>query len=100
MGKTVFAEVGICYDLYKVSCLKNPADAYGLLPNSNVAFINVSVNKAQASKVIFGGIGNLIRNSPYFRERFPFNAIDHDRAALPARRVRVSGRSQRAGAAR
>jgi hypothetical protein len=73
-GKSVFAEVGICYDLYKVSCLKNPADAYGLLPNSNVAFINVSVNKTQASKVIFGGIGNLIRNSPYFREQFPFNA--------------------------
>jgi hypothetical protein len=73
-GKSVFAEVGICYDLYKVSCLKNPADAFGLLPNSNVAFINVSVNKTQASKVIFGGIGNLIRNSPYFKGKFPYNA--------------------------
>lgn len=73
-GKSVFAEIGIAYDLYKVSCLKNPADAYGLLPNSNVAFLNISVNKTQATKVIFGGIGNLIRNSPYFKEQFPYNA--------------------------
>ena len=73
-GKSVFAEVGICYDLYKVSCLRNPADAFGLLPNSNVAFINVSVNKTQAAKVIFGGIGNLIRNSPYFKDKFRYNA--------------------------
>jgi hypothetical protein len=71
-GKSVFAEVGICYDLYKVSCLKNPADAFGLIPNSNVAFINVSVNKSQATKILFGGIGNLIGNSPYFKEKFPY----------------------------
>jgi hypothetical protein len=71
-GKSVFAEVGIAYDMYRVSCLKNPADAYGLLPNSNVAFINVSVNKTQATKILFGGLGNLIRNSPYFQEKFPF----------------------------
>nr|UXE44999.1 hypothetical protein Hi04_10k_c4039_00007 [uncultured bacterium] len=72
-GKSLFAEVGIAYDLYKVSCLKNPADAFGLIPNSNVAFINVSVDKRQATKVLFTGIGNLIRNSPYFREQFPFD---------------------------
>ena len=71
-GKSIMAEVGIVYDLYKVSCLKNPADAFGLIPNSNVAFINVSVNKSQATKILFGGLGNLIRNSPYFKEKFPF----------------------------
>ena len=73
-GKTVMATVGIAYDIYKVSCLKNPADAFGLIPNSNVAFINVSVDKRQATKVLFTGIGNLIRNSPYFTEKFPYNA--------------------------
>src|SRR5215469_7021379 len=72
-GKSIFAEIGICYDLYKVSCLKNPADAFGLIPNSNVAFLNVSVDKRQATKVMFGGIGNFIRSSPYFREKFPYN---------------------------
>ena len=73
-GKSLMAEVGIAYDIYKVSCLKNPADAFGLIPNSNIAFINVSVDKRQATKVLFGGIGNLIRKSPYFREKFPYDA--------------------------
>ncbi len=71
-GKTTMAEVGICYDIYRVSCLRSPADAYGMLPGSNLAFINVSVNKSQATKILFGGLGNLIRNSPYFKEKFPF----------------------------
>jgi hypothetical protein len=30
------------------------------------------VNKSQATKILFGGLGNLIRNSPYFKEKFPF----------------------------
>lgn len=72
-GKSVMAEIGIAYDIYKVSCLKNPADAYGLLPNSNLALLNVSVRKLQAQKVLFSGLGNLIRNSPYFREKFPYD---------------------------
>jgi hypothetical protein len=34
--------------------------------------INVSVNKSQATKILFGGIDNLIRNSPYFRDSMGF----------------------------
>jgi hypothetical protein len=72
-GKSVEAEIGICYDIYRVSCLRKPADVFGLLPGSNLAFINVSVNKTQATKILFGGIGNMIRNSPYFKEKFPYD---------------------------
>jgi hypothetical protein len=71
-GKTIMATIGITYDMYCVSCLKSPTEMYGLLPGSNLAFINVSVNKTQATKVLFGGIGNLVRSSPYFRTKFPF----------------------------
>ena len=72
-GKTTCAYIGIAYDLYKVSCMKSPQDAFGLLPGTNLAFINISVNLKQATKIMFGGLGNIIRNSPYFREKFPFN---------------------------
>ena len=68
------AYIGIAYDIYQVSCLKEPQKAFGLLPGTNLAFINISVNKTQATKIMFGGLGNLIRNSPYFREKFPFDA--------------------------
>jgi hypothetical protein len=53
--------------------LKSPADAFGLLPGSNVAFINVSTKKEQARKILFGGLLNLIKQSPYFRDVFPYD---------------------------
>lgn len=72
-GKTTMAYTGIAYDIYKVSCMKSPQDSFGLLPGTNLAFINISVNLRQASQILFGGLGNLIRRSPYFREKFPYN---------------------------
>jgi hypothetical protein len=72
-GKSTMAEVGMAYDIYLVSCLKSPAVTYGLLRGSNLAFINASVNKVQARKILFNGIGNLMKSSPYFREKFPYD---------------------------
>jgi hypothetical protein len=71
-GKTVFATIGILYDIYALSCLKDPAAAFGQIPGSAMAFVNVSVRKAQAMRVFFGGICNLINDSPYFTHDFPF----------------------------
>jgi hypothetical protein len=69
-GKTTMAYIGIAYDIYLVSCLTHPAQTFGLIPGSNVAFLNISVNKKQGQKVMFAGLFNLIKNSPYFREKF------------------------------
>lgn len=68
------AYIGTAYDIYKVSCMKSPQAAFGLLPGTNLAFLNMSVNLRQATTILFDGLGNLIRNSPYFNEKFPFNA--------------------------
>ena len=72
-GKTLMASVGMTFDMYRVSCLKNPADAYGLVPGANVAFINVSINKKQATRVLFRGIRHLVLNCPYFKNEFPYD---------------------------
>lgn len=72
-GKTTMAYIGIAYDLYLVSCLKSPGETFGLIPGSNVAFLNIAALKTQAIRVMFGGLKNLIYNSPYFRQAFPYN---------------------------
>lgn len=71
-GKTRMANIGILYDIYCVSCLRNPAAAFGQIPNSPLAMVNVSVRKQQAMRVFFGGLYSLMCNSPYFKEEFPF----------------------------
>jgi len=72
-GKTTFADVAIGYMTYQLSCLKDPAAAYGLLSGSTVALICVSVNMTQAKRVVFKRLKAMLEGSPYFREHFPAN---------------------------
>lgn len=71
-GKSYLTELIICRILYEVSCLKHPQWAYGLAEKSTLFFPNISVTETQAKRVIFGGIKEALRVSPYFREQFPF----------------------------
>ncbi len=71
-GKTRMANIGILFDVYRVSCLRDAASTFGQIPGSTLAFVNVSVRSEQANRVFFNGLYSLIRNSPYFNEEFPF----------------------------
>ncbi len=72
-GKSTFAELAILYMVYRCSCLRDPQAYYGLMRSSTIAFVNISVNKLQAKRVIFKGIKAKVHNSPYFRERFAYD---------------------------
>ena len=73
-GKSTFAEIAICRMIYEVSCFKNPQRAFGLMDGSIIAFINVSLNKDAARKVVFQGLRSKLMGSVYFRETFPITA--------------------------
>jgi hypothetical protein len=70
-GKTTFADVALAYMIYQLSCLRDPAAAYGLLPGSTVALIMVSINMKQAQRVLFKRLKVMLEASPYFRDVFP-----------------------------
>ena len=72
-GKTRAMAVAICYEIYKVSCFRNPARALGLIEGSDISFPIVSVTKEQAQKVLFKTIYSLMSESPYFTETVPFD---------------------------
>jgi len=65
------AELGIAYEIYLLSCLRTPAETYGLMPDSTLAFLSISVTRSQAQHVLFRGLSDLMRKSPYFRQNFP-----------------------------
>jgi len=70
-GKSTIAETAMAYMVYEVSCFKNPQKALGLMDGSVIAFINVSINKDSAKKIVFQGMKSKMNNSPYFKEHFP-----------------------------
>ena len=71
-GKTTFAEIGVLYECYLLSCLREPAKTYGLIPGSNLIFPCISVKKEQAERAFFAGIYNIAKRSKYFHDRFPY----------------------------
>ncbi len=77
-GKSYLTEMIMGRIVYEISCLKNPQMAYGLADNSTLFFPNISVNVTQAKKVIFGGIKEAMRVSPYFRDQFPFEMFTEE----------------------
>ena len=82
-GKSRMAELGICYELYRLSCLRNVAQSYGLIPGSTLAFLVVSVTQSQAQNVLFRGLSDLICRSPYFQRKFPSQAHTRSEIRFP-----------------
>jgi len=71
-GKTRLAQIAIAYEIYLLSCMRDPAAAFRLISGSTLAFVNISVDKTQAQRVLFAGLYGLIKRSPYFYSEFPF----------------------------
>jgi hypothetical protein len=72
-GKSTFGTIAVAYDLYRLSCLRDPAVTYGMKTGSNMTFVNISVDKMQAQRVFFTDLYNLIRSSWYFTRVFPYD---------------------------
>ena len=71
VGKTTLAGIGLGYKLYLMSCLRDPARYYGLLPGSLIVFGVYSITKRQVADTGYTNIKGYIDTSPYFRQQFP-----------------------------
>lgn len=72
-GKSTIALYSTAYQLYILSCYKNPHQLFGLDPSSEIVFIFQSINAKLAKSVDFERFRTMIEKSPYFREKFPFD---------------------------
>lgn len=72
-GKTTFGTLAMAYDIYRLSCLRDPAATFGMKSGSNISFVNMSVDKAQARRVFFTDLYNLVQDSWYFNNVFKFD---------------------------
>ena len=68
-GKTSCSIIGLCYDTYKLMCLKNPQEYYGLTPNTTFVIALFSSTLTLASDVNWTTLMDAISESPYFMDR-------------------------------
>ncbi len=72
-GKSTMALYSTAYQLYLLSCYKNPHALFGLDPSSEIVFVFQSINAMLAKSVDFDRFRTMISKSPYFKEKFPFD---------------------------
>lgn len=67
-GKDWFSNCLTIYLIHLIMCLKDPATSYGLAKGSNLIIIAMSVTQELAKDVIFTGIVEKLKQSPWFQK--------------------------------
>ncbi len=88
-GKTTAALLGMAWQHYLLSVLKDPHRDYGLDPASEILSVFQSLNARTARDNDYTRFRNMIAASPYFRERLPARrrARGRDGLSPPHRRA-------------
>ena len=86
-GKTTAALLGMAWQHYLLSVLKDPHCDYGLDPASEILSVFQSLNARTARDNDYTRFRHMIAASPYFREVFPPDATRGAEIAFPRRIV-------------
>jgi len=69
-AKTTTALYTLAYQLYLLSCYKNPHRTYGLDPHSEILTVFQSITEKKAKQVGYNRFKSMIGGSPYFKGNF------------------------------
>jgi hypothetical protein len=73
VAKTTIALYTQAYQLYCVSCLRDPHGEFDLDPASEITIIFQSLNKSLAKGIDYTRFRSMIEKAPYFSRHFPFD---------------------------
>ncbi len=69
-GKDLLSTIAVAYVVYKLLCLKDPAEYYGQQSGNAIDIINIAINAQQAKTVFFKNFKNIITKSPWFAGKY------------------------------
>ena len=84
-GKTTLALYTNAYQLYLLSCLRNPHRQFGLDPSSEILLVFQSMTLNLAKGVDYQRFRHMIEGSPYFNKYYPFDKHLHSKLVFPNR---------------
>jgi hypothetical protein len=91
-GKDFTSTVAVCYVVYLLLCLKDPAEYYDKPKGDSIDIINIAINSDQANRVFFKNFVKRVKNNPWFDGKFEekANFIEFDKSVTV-----YSGHSER-----
>lgn len=84
-GKTTMALYSQGYQLYLLSCLRNPHQLYGLDSSSEIKIVFQNININLARGVDYNRFRDMIERSPYFQRHFMFDKDVESKLVFPHR---------------
>jgi hypothetical protein len=97
-GKTHIALNTQAYQLYRISCLRDPHKEFDLDPSSEIMVIFQSLNEALATSVDYARFRSMLSRAPYFKNNFPFDRSYLSEMRFPNRIVVKPVSGQETGA--
>ncbi len=73
IGKTTIGNLGIIRQIYKIACMRNPHQTFGLQRHSSIVFTIQSVRLSTAKRAVFDELGKFIHGSPFFNQIYPYD---------------------------
>jgi len=88
-GKTTAAAICVVRKIYELSCLKDPAEFYNLLPGCRITFgiYSLTLDKADDANEL---IRMYTDDSPYFREHCPRKLRPNNPIFFPSKNIEVA----------
>ena len=83
VGKTTRATIIAAYNLYVLSCYRDPQAKLGLMPRSEIVIAMLNKTETLARDVTYKKFRRLIEQIPYFSENFPFDASVEKKMLFP-----------------
>lgn len=95
LGKTTIAITGMSYVLYKLLCLRNPQQYYGLQGNSEIVFAFFNVNLDLSFGVAYKKFQSILMESPWFLDHGKiYGRQDKNKYYQPNKKIRFRIGSQ------
>ena len=85
VAKTTLALYTQAYQLYVLSCLRNPHKEFDLDPSSEIVTIFQSINEKLAKDVDYARFRDMIAKAPYFRRYFSYDVSRESEMRFPNR---------------
>ncbi len=85
VGKTHLALYTQAYQLYLLSCMRDPHAEFDLDPTSEIVIVFQSLNKTLAQGVDYSRFRAMIETAPYFKQHFMFDADVTSEMRFPKR---------------
>jgi len=89
-GKSTCANIIMAYEIYKLLCLKNPQQKFGVIPSTRIVFALMNITLSLSTSVVWDQLNQYFSESKYFNSIIDLNRKMKGKDTLFPKRIDIS----------